>query len=161
MAHMIQMKGRSRKTLEIAQPSFIAALTQNMACLGTKNFPLILFASSLLLSCAENELSHMTQIQLLSAIEKNAAPTIVDVRSESEYQTGHVPGALHLPFYAIWTRHAEIKRKTDDPIILYCEHGPRAGIAKFAFWTLGYTNLAYLEGHMAGWKERELPMRKI
>lgn len=129
-----------------------------MASFGTKNFIFILFVSSLLLACAGNETSHMTQNQLLSAIEKNTAPMIVDVRSQSEYESGHVPGALHLPFYAIWSRHSEIKGNTEDTLILYCEQGPRAGIAKFAFWTLGYTNLVYLDGHMSGWKEREFPI---
>ena len=99
----------------------------------------------------------MTQDQLLTAINNKTAPVIVDVRSDNEYQSGHVPGALHLPFYSLWSRHEEINAKTEDPIILYCEHGPRAGIAKFALWTLGYTNLVYLEGHMAGWHKRELP----
>jgi len=103
----------------------------------------------------------MTQDQLLTAIQKNPAPVIVDVRSQSEYESGHVPGAMHLPFYAMWSRHAEMKAKPENPIVLYCEHGPRAGIAKFALWTMGYTNIVYLDGHMSDWKERGLPMEKL
>jgi prepilin-type processing-associated H-X9-DG protein len=100
----------------------------------------------------------MTQDQLLAAIDQGTPPTIVDVRSQSEYKSGHVPGALHLPFYAMWSRHAEMKAQSENPIVLYCEHGPRAGIAKFALWTRGYTNIVYLDGHMSGWKQRGLPM---
>lgn len=100
----------------------------------------------------------MTQDQLLAAIDQGNPPAIVDVRSKSEYESGHVTGALHLPFYAMWSHYDEIKAKPEDPIVLYCEHGPRAGIAKFALWTLGYTNIAYLDGHMAGWKERGFPL---
>ncbi|MDH5427271.1 MAG: rhodanese-like domain-containing protein [Nitrospirota bacterium] len=100
----------------------------------------------------------MTQDQLLAAIEQGNPPTIVDVRSQSEYESGHVPGARHLPFYALWSRHEEIQAKSEDPIMVYCEHGPRAGIAKFALWTLGYTTIIYLDGHMSGWKERKLPI---
>ncbi len=102
----------------------------------------------------------MTQDQLLADIQNKTAPVIVDVRSDSEYQSGHVPGALHLPFYSLWSRHIEINSKPEDPIVLYCEHGPRAGIAKFALWTLGYTNIVYLEGHMSGWKEQIHPLEK-
>ena len=79
---------------------------------------------------------------------------------EGEYESGHVPGALHLPFYAMWSRHAEIKGKPEDPVVLYCEHGPRAGLAKFALWTLGHEQLVYLEGHMSGWKEQGFPIEK-
>lgn len=102
----------------------------------------------------------MAQDRLLASIEKGTAPVIVDVRSQSEYESGHVPGAMHLPFYAMWTRHTEIKGNHEDPVVLYCEHGPRAGIAKFALWTLGYTHLVYLEGHMSGWKQQGLPIKK-
>lgn len=102
----------------------------------------------------------MTQDQLLTAIQKEAAPVIVDVRSQSEYESGHVPSALHLPFYAMWSRHEEIKAKPEDPVVLYCEHGPRAGIAKLALWTMGYINIVYLDGHMSSWKQRGLPTEK-
>lgn len=125
-----------------------------------QKFTIILFLASLLVSCAGEGTHHMTQDQLLTAIQKEAAPVIVDVRSQNEYESGHVPSALHLPFYAMWSRHAEMKAKFEDPIILYCEHGPRAGIAKFALWTLGYTNIAYLDGHMSAWKQGDLPLEK-
>jgi rhodanese-related sulfurtransferase len=102
----------------------------------------------------------MTQDQLLTSINKGTAPVIVDVRSGWEYESGHVPGARHLPFYAIWSRHAEIKGKPDDAVVLYCEHGPRAWIGKLALRSLGYQKVEYLDGHMSGWKQRGLPMEK-
>lgn len=123
-----------------------------------QNFAIILFFSSLCISCAGEGISNMTQDQLLAAIKQGTAPVIVDVRTQGEYESGHVPGARHLPFYAIWSRYDEIKAKPDDPIVVYCEHGPRAWIGKFALWTVGYTNVAYLDGHMSGWKQRNLPM---
>jgi rhodanese-related sulfurtransferase len=132
----------------------------NVYTITQQQFSIMLFLSVFLASCAGEGIHHMTQDQLLASIEKGTAPVIVDVRSQSEYESGHVPGALHLPFYALWTRHSEIKGKPEDPVVLYCEHGPRAGVAKFALWTLGYTNLVYLDGHMSGWKERGLPMEK-
>ena len=132
-----------------------------MFSFNTYNLGFILFLASLLTSCTGEGTHHKTQDQLLAGIQNQTAPVIVDVRSDGEYQSSHVPGALHLPFYSLWSRHEEIKSKTEDPILLYCEHGPRAGIAKFALWTLGYTNIAYLEGHMSGWKERELPMENL
>ncbi len=100
----------------------------------------------------------MTPDQLLRSVENHTTPVIVDVRSQSEYESGHVPDAQHLPFYAMWSRHEEIQVRPDDPIILYCEHGPRAWIGKFALWTLGYSNVAYLDGHMSGWKQQGLPV---
>ena len=111
-----------------------------------------------LITCAGKGPPDMTPDQLLSSIENNTAPVIVDVRSQSEYESGHVPGAMHLPFYAMWSRHEEIHAKPEDPVVLYCEHGPRAWIGKFALWTVGYKNIVYLDGHMSGWKQQGLPM---
>ncbi|WNM59192.1 rhodanese-like domain-containing protein [Candidatus Nitrospira allomarina] len=111
-----------------------------------------------LVSCSEKGLHDMTPEQLLASIETHTAPVIVDVRSQSEYDAGHVPGAVHLPFYAIWSRHKKINATPKDSIVVYCEHGPRAWIGKFALWTAGYQNIVYLDGHMSGWKQRGMPM---
>ena len=74
----------------------------------------ILVLTSLLAACAGEGIHHMTQDQLLADIQNQTAPVIVDVRTDSEYQSGHVPGAIHLPFYSLWSRHSEItaKKKT-------------------------------------------------
>jgi rhodanese-related sulfurtransferase len=119
---------------------------------------ILLVWAALITACGGNGLANMTPDQLLRSIENHTAPVIVDVRTGGEYESGHVPGAQHLPFYAMWSYHDEIKAKPEDQIVLYCEHGPRAWIGKFALWTVGYKNIAYLDGHMSGWKEQGLPM---
>jgi rhodanese-related sulfurtransferase len=113
---------------------------------------------TILLSSASGEGARMSQDALLAAIEKGAAPRILDVRTTREYAAGHVPGAVHIPFHALWRRHAELAAGKDDPIVVYCAHGPRSGMAKLQLWALGYEKVAYLEGQMSGWKRRGLPM---
>ncbi|MFW5444056.1 MAG: rhodanese-like domain-containing protein, partial [Methylococcaceae bacterium] len=85
---------------------------------------------------------------------------IIDVRSSSEYQTSHVPGALHIPFWTAFTTDKLDSLKKTDPVILYCEHGPRAGIAKLAISLSGFENISYLAGHMTAWKKAGLPVEK-
>lgn len=94
---------------------------------------------------------------LLEAITSGKAPSIVDVRTHTEYADGHVPGAIHIPFHEIWLRRAELPAAKTDPIVVYCSHGPRAGVAEFQLWILGYQNIAHLQGQMSGWKRRGLP----
>ena len=113
-----------------------------------------------LAGCASNSQTHISQQDLLQKIESHQAPTIIDVRSESEYQSGHVPGAIHIPFWAAFSRADELPPPAVKPLVLYCEHGPRAGIAKLAFSLGGYKNILYLEGHMSAWKRAELPVEK-
>ena len=46
----------------------------------------------------------------------------------------------------------------DQPVVVYCQHGPRAVIAKFALRLAGHTDVRYLEGHMSGWEKTGLPL---
>ena len=98
----------------------------------------------------------VTPEALLAAIDAGAAPVIVDVRTGVEYAAGHVPGAIHVPFYTLLVRQDDIPGSRDQPVVIYCQHGPRAGLARFALRMTGFTDVRYLAGHMSGWSERGL-----
>ena len=101
--------------------------------------------------------SHISAQELLARIAAGTAPTIVDVRSSSEFERGHVPGAIHIPFWAAYARASQIPTSPDQPVVIYCAHGPRAGLAKAALRSAGYRDVIYLEGHMTGWQRAGLP----
>ncbi len=111
-----------------------------------------------LASCQSTGEGYMQQQQLLELIEQQQAPVIVDVRSGGEYQAGHVPGALHVPFWSILTTDKLDKIDKTQLLVIYCEHGPRAGIAKLGLWLTGFEHIDYLAGHMTAWKKKGLPM---
>jgi rhodanese-related sulfurtransferase len=98
----------------------------------------------------------VTPRALLAAIDAGAAPVIVDVRTRREYEAGHVPGAIHVPFYTLFVRQDDIPGPRERPVVVYCEHGPRAGVARLALRMTGFTDVRYLDGHMAGWKAQGL-----
>lgn len=93
---------------------------------------------------------------LLAAIEMGSAPRVLDVRTTTEYEAGHVPGARHLPYHWIWLSRGELPAGKADPMVVYCSHGPRAALARVQLWALGYENVAFLEGQMSGWKRQGL-----
>ncbi len=101
--------------------------------------------------------SHLPPDALLASIGAGTAPVVVDVRTRREYDSGHVPGAIHIPFYTLLVRQDEIPSSREAPVVVYCEHGPRAGVAKLALRLAGFKDVRYLDGHMSGWKERGLP----
>lgn len=111
---------------------------------------------SLALGCAE----HIGRTELLSQIQAGDAPTIVDVRSQDEYDASHIPGAIHVPFYAMLSGADELPEasRNDEPLVLTCEHGPRAGIARAQLWFVTDRPIRFLEGHMIAWKEDGLPI---
>lgn len=80
------------------------------------------------------------------------------MRSDSEYTTSHVPGAKHISFWQAFSSDELDDYPDDEILVLYCEHGPRAGIAKFAFGLSGFENMVYLQGHMTAWKAAKLPV---
>ncbi|WP_179335712.1 rhodanese-like domain-containing protein [Winogradskyella costae] len=59
-------------------------------------------------------------------LEKGAV--ILDVRTPSEYQSGHIKNAIHIPVQELSTRFNEIK-KLNKPVIAYCASGMRSGSA--------------------------------
>lgn len=91
-------------------------------------------------------------------IKSGTAPVIVDVRSAYEYRQGHIPGAIHLPFWQAFLLAGNLSTARDRPVVVYCQHGPRAFIAKFALQQAGYAHVRYLDGHMSGWEKAGLPL---
>ena len=97
----------------------------------------------------------MTASDLFARISAGTAPTILDVRSREEFTRGHVPGALHVPFWKVpgWT---PLPISFDDPLVVYCGHGPRAWLAGAALRGRGFRHVEYLEGHMSQWEQAGL-----
>jgi rhodanese-related sulfurtransferase len=110
----------------------------------------------LAMGCAD----HISRTDLLARIESDSPPPIVDVRSASEFATMRVPGAVHLSFYSLLFHLDELPESHGDeqPLVLYCEHGPRAGLARTQLWLAGVGPVVFMEGHMTGWKQDGLPV---
>lgn len=103
----------------------------------------------------------MQQDELLAQIKKAPATIIiVDVRSTYEYQSGHVPGAIHIPFWTAFTTDKLDAYEKNSEVVLYCAHGPRAGVAKLALSLSGFEKINYLAGHMSAWNNAGLPVEK-
>jgi rhodanese-related sulfurtransferase len=100
----------------------------------------------------------ITRDALLWQMQGENAPLIVDVRSQREYDRDHLPGAVHIPFFVIESGLQQAGFSKKDPVVLYCEHGPRAGIAGFSLFLSGYEQVYSLEGHMSGWRSHDYPV---
>ena len=122
-----------------------------------KTFFLTLFAL-LLQACSTSSETHIQQAELLTLLQPEQAPIIIDVRSGWEFNAGHIPHAQHIPFWQSFTSDALDNKDKQEQVILYCEHGPRAGIAKLAYSMAGFKNIRYLQGHMTSWRQAGLPI---
>lgn len=115
----------------------------------------------MIIICAVGCATAITREDLLKQLQSDAPPLVVDVRSQGEYNRDHVPGAVHIPFYSIGSGLKEMGYSKMDPVVLYCEHGPRTGIAGFSLYLAGYEKVYSLEGNMKGWKKSEFPVEVI
>jgi len=102
----------------------------------------------------------MQSQELARRVKSKNRPIIVDVRTGSEFKSGHIPGAIHAPTMKILLRMARIPSDRSAELVVTCEHGPRAQLAKGLLGILGYRNVTLLEGHMAAWRNAGLPQEK-
>ena len=96
--------------------------------------------------------------ELRDQIAAGKPPVILDVRSRQEFAQGHVPGAIHVPFWRVAAGSGKLFAFKDSRIIVYCEHGPRAYIAGSALRRRGFKSVAYLVGHMKNWRSMKFPL---
>ena len=71
---------------------------------------------------------------------------ILDVREQDEYDAGHIPGAILIPYTQIKEKANEMLTDKDQLILVYCRSGRRSKIAAEALVELGYTNIKEFGG---------------
>ena len=101
----------------------------------------------------------MRPVTLAARIAAGCAPTIVDVRSRSEYVRGHIPGAIHIPFWRLPGRLVRAPFSRNERLVVYCGHGPRAWMADAVLRIYGFRHVSCLDGHMSRWSRTGLPQQ--
>jgi rhodanese-related sulfurtransferase len=86
--------------------------------------------------------------------------TLVDVREESEWANGHLPGAIHLGKGIIERDIEQRVPATDSKLILYCGGGFRSALAADNLQKMGYSNVESMDGGWKGWLEARYPTQK-
>ena len=85
---------------------------------------------------------------------------LIDVREESEWGRGHLPGAIHLAKGVI---ERDIEQRVPDTaakLVLYCGGGFRSALSADNLQKMGYTNVESMDGGWKGWLDAGLPTQK-
>lgn len=91
----------------------------------------------------------LTPQQTKLRIEQNPTAVILDVRTQEEFDAGHIPGAVLLPVDLIEAQSAEVAKVLPDKdaeILIYCRSGRRAHTAAQILADMGYTNIEHFGG---------------
>jgi hydroxyacylglutathione hydrolase len=84
------------------------------------------------------------------------APVVIDVRQASEYESGHLPGALSIGAGDLPDRLDSLPR--DRPIATICASGYRASVAASLLRAAGFATVTWVAGGVATWGARGLPL---
>ena len=71
---------------------------------------------------------------------------LVDVRTDGEWDAGHLQSATHIPMQNLLDGIASTATNKEQEIYLYCGTGKRAGRAKSMLENLGYSNVQNIGG---------------
>ena len=95
-----------------------------------------------------------SEIDEVSATEarERAAALFVDVREQSEWDEGIVPGAIHVPRGQLESRIEGLVPDRSRELVLYCSVGSRSAFAAKTLAELGYENVVSLAGGFVDWK---------
>ena len=76
---------------------------------------------------------------------------LLDVRTDEEYDEGHLPGAYIVPLDDIWSINEDSPWSRDQLILVYCRSGRRSKLAAEEMCKMGYTNVVEIGG-IIDWK---------
>ena len=118
-----------------------------------KKLVFLLLAVMMLTACGQNIENdqgavyvNITAEEAKEIIDSEEGYIILDVRTQEEYDEGHIPGAILIPYTQIEEKANEMLLDKDQLILVYCRSGRRSKIAAEALAELGYTNIKEFGG---------------
>ena len=118
-----------------------------------KKLILLLLAVLLLTACGQDKENgqeavymNITAEEAKVLMDSEEGYIILDVRTQEEYDQGHIPGAILIPDTEIEARAEKELTDKDQLILVYCRSGRRSKLAAEILVELGYTNIREFGG---------------
>ena len=118
-----------------------------------KRIVLLLLAVMLLTACGQDKEKdqgavyvNITAEEAKRIMDSEEGYIILDVRTQEEYDEGHIPGAIVISHEEIAEKAEDVLTDKDQLILVYCRSGRRSEIAAEALVELGYTNIKEFGG---------------
>lgn len=90
----------------------------------------------------------------------NEGALLLDVRTQAEFDAGHILDARHVPQDQVASSAESLKKYKDKVVIACCESGMRSGAAARALQAQGFTKVVNLKGGLQAWRAENLPLVK-
>ena len=107
---------------------------------------------------ARRRIREVSVAEVKAMLDRGERFHLLDVREESEWANGHLPGAQHLSKGVIERDIEQAIPDTAAPIVLYCGGGFRSALAADNLRAMGYRNVASMDGGWREWTAARLPI---
>lgn len=97
-------------------------------------------------------------VATVKAVLGRSDVVVLDVREQSEYDAGHIPGVKLIPMGTVANRLHEIPK--DKPVIVTCRSGNRSGQVTEYLRSQGYTNVHNMQGGIVAWQKAGYAVEK-
>ena len=118
-----------------------------------KKLVFLLLAVMMLTACGQEKENdqgavyvNITAEEAKEIMDSEEGYIILDVRTQEEYDQGHIPGAVVISHEEIAEKAEEVLTDKDQLLLVYCRSGRRSKIAAEALVELGYTNIKEFGG---------------
>ena len=118
-----------------------------------KKLILLFLAVMLLTACGQDKENdqgavyvNITAEEAKEIMDSEEGYIILDVRTQEEYDQGHIPGAILISHEEIAEKAEDVLTDKNQLILVYCRSGRRSKIAAEALVELGYTNIKEFGG---------------
>lgn len=85
---------------------------------------------------------------------------IVDVRTDKEFEEGHITNSLNIPLGVLQNRLGDLQEHKTDTVIVVCRTGSRSAQAAATLLKQGFANVQNLSGGMLAWTNANMPVKK-
>ncbi|MGB0833702.1 MAG: rhodanese-like domain-containing protein [Psychrobium sp.] len=106
-----------------------------------KQMLLVLTTVMTLLVSVNNASAEQVSREKVAWQDINKGVLVIDVRSATEFASGHIKNALNIPHDIALKQFTALGINKDRRVVLYCRSGNRSGKAIAALTKAGYTNL--------------------
>lgn len=117
----------------------------------------LFFLSSGVAAAEEHALAPLAAQKLIEENRDNAKFVIIDLRTQREFDEGHIEGAKQIHYYATNFMRVMSEIDRESTLFLYCQKGRQSPLAFRALQRLRFAQIFILDGGIEEWIKAGLP----
>lgn len=85
---------------------------------------------------------------------------VVDLRKPKEFASGHIQGAINIPYNSLTDQMSQLEQHKEKPLVLTCGIGQHSGSVGAQLRKAGFANISRLAGGISNWQSSNMPVVK-